>query len=865
MVDLTPQDRDMMIRTVIGEAADQPVEGQAGVASVIFNRLNSGNYGDSPTSVVLAPNQFKPWQTRARELLSINPTSDQYNKVGAVVDAVASGKIPDPTNGADHFLQPETVMSRYGRLPGWARGPGQRIGAHVFYGGKQVAQNQPDAVTDADVADTARTLGFTMPGAGAAPAASVSSVASPQPAATGTAGDGVSADDVAATAKELGISLVPEKPPQVVTAPSGRPRVYIGTRAPTGRMVPPALPSQQFTEGMPVVGPAVNYATAAAEAGVDPLINFARSLMGKPPNPPLSISDIVQGNRASSQQFQQEHPAYSTAAQLAGGGMMLGPVARTSLGGRLLGTVGENLPWRMLTGAGGGAGVGSLDAYLRGENPVTGAELGAGAGVAGPLLGEAARGGAGWLVNNVLPRTGPLARYMPSTVTRLINAMEGETPQSMQGNLERMGPEGFMGDVNTGMTDLAGGAADVPGPQKQAVRQAYADRAAGQRQRISDALDQAFGTPATDVNAFEKWLTETRAAAADPLYEQWRSMAVHPTDKLKGLIPRLDAAGAFNMAEELSGISGRPINRKFFTPGNDKDFPTTEAWDYVKRGLDRGIDKAYAGGDKTLARELIGLKKELISEIGKTNAGKIWSQAREAFAERSSIIDQLAAGKDDFLGGRSGITADELREELSTLKGPELAARVVGARTAIDDAMGATLNGDGTMRAKLLAPNSQKKLRLLLGDQRANDLIKTLEQEQYLMGQTSNVVGNIQTGASAPMRSARRDALLPNPMQPWDFDLAKPMSWLPPAAREALSLHGLVNARRGATSARALNELGPLLTLPQKAPQFSDLLNAIHAEQIRRATSPLANLGTAVNNRLAGLLAVPAAQRQVSP
>jgi cell wall hydrolase len=138
---ITPQDRDYAIRTMIGEAADQPDNGVAAVAHVIMNRSKDGSYGGtSPGAVVLSPGQFEPWQTRTHELLSYSPQSAPYARAAQIFDGVTRGDIPDPTGGATHFLNPEIVrMRRGGSLPDWASGDGQRIGAHVFYGGKKVA------------------------------------------------------------------------------------------------------------------------------------------------------------------------------------------------------------------------------------------------------------------------------------------------------------------------------------------------------------------------------------------------------------------------------------------------------------------------------------------------------------------------------------------------------------------------------------------------------------------------------------------------------------------------------------------------------------------------------------------------------
>lgn len=132
--DLTAKDRDLMIRTIIGEAGNQGPQGQAAVAHVILNRMAAGAYGKTPADVVLAPNQFEPWSTRRSELLAIKPTSPAYQQASDIVDMVNSGEVPDPTGGATHFLQENIVRQRRGgTLPDWAQQPIAKIQDHTFY------------------------------------------------------------------------------------------------------------------------------------------------------------------------------------------------------------------------------------------------------------------------------------------------------------------------------------------------------------------------------------------------------------------------------------------------------------------------------------------------------------------------------------------------------------------------------------------------------------------------------------------------------------------------------------------------------------------------------------------------------------
>lgn len=134
-MDLDPSQRDIIIRTVIGEAADQPDIGKAAVAHTILNRVNAGSYGKTPTDVVLAPKQYEPWETRAGALATIPRTSKIYQTVGDIVDGAASGDIPDPTQGATHFANVKTVQDRgNNKAMSWINGMQNvtRIGDHAF-------------------------------------------------------------------------------------------------------------------------------------------------------------------------------------------------------------------------------------------------------------------------------------------------------------------------------------------------------------------------------------------------------------------------------------------------------------------------------------------------------------------------------------------------------------------------------------------------------------------------------------------------------------------------------------------------------------------------------------------------------------
>ena len=141
-VQISPADRDLAIRTMIGEEATP--HGQAAVASTILNREQSGNYGgNTPGGVVLARSQYEPWSRNPSDLLKIPQKDPRYQRAAAIFDATASGKIPDLTGGATHFYAPGAQAALGRKAPSWDNGQGLHIGESMFFAPEGRVNYQP--------------------------------------------------------------------------------------------------------------------------------------------------------------------------------------------------------------------------------------------------------------------------------------------------------------------------------------------------------------------------------------------------------------------------------------------------------------------------------------------------------------------------------------------------------------------------------------------------------------------------------------------------------------------------------------------------------------------------------------------------
>jgi hypothetical protein len=136
-MNLGDRDYDLIARTILGEAANEPFAGKAGVANVILNRLKAGNYGGSVPEVLFAPKQFEPWNTRRSELMAYGPQTKGWDEALTIAKTVGRGLAPDPTGGALNFLNRDYSAKRGDsamRPGGWGNNMENpiQIGGHTF-------------------------------------------------------------------------------------------------------------------------------------------------------------------------------------------------------------------------------------------------------------------------------------------------------------------------------------------------------------------------------------------------------------------------------------------------------------------------------------------------------------------------------------------------------------------------------------------------------------------------------------------------------------------------------------------------------------------------------------------------------------
>ena len=132
------KDRDILARTLWGEARGEDLIGQIAVAWTIRNRVFDGKtkswWGEGYAGVCLKPWQFSCWNKKDPNYVYLSGVKPipfrEFAQAKIAADHVIAGTAPDPTGGATHYYA--TTMPK---APAWTVGAKQtlKLGHHVFF------------------------------------------------------------------------------------------------------------------------------------------------------------------------------------------------------------------------------------------------------------------------------------------------------------------------------------------------------------------------------------------------------------------------------------------------------------------------------------------------------------------------------------------------------------------------------------------------------------------------------------------------------------------------------------------------------------------------------------------------------------
>ncbi|AWY43869.1 cell wall hydrolase [Pseudomonas putida] len=135
---VTEKDRDVLARTIWGEARGEEILGQIAVGWTIRNRVFDGNskswWGEGYAGVCQAKYQFSCWNRNDPNYPYLSGVKQipfrELAQARIAADQVIDGKSPDLTGGATHYYAASMKTP-----PAWAAKAKQtlKLGGHIFF------------------------------------------------------------------------------------------------------------------------------------------------------------------------------------------------------------------------------------------------------------------------------------------------------------------------------------------------------------------------------------------------------------------------------------------------------------------------------------------------------------------------------------------------------------------------------------------------------------------------------------------------------------------------------------------------------------------------------------------------------------
>jgi hypothetical protein len=352
-----------------------------------------------------------------------------------------------------------------------------------------------------------------------------------------------------------------------------------------------------------------------------------------------------------------------------------------------------------------------------------------GAGIAAGMIGPATRA--------LVPRREDVAL---SEIAKAAGA-DNLTPQQMGQRLDDLGPQSMIADLGPNLQGQTGAMANLPGAQNQTIRTALNDRQAGANARIGASTDQLG--PAVVPSQVDDALQVSQAALGPEYENALRGASRVDTTPLAN---RLDAAVANVRGPEQQAI--RNVRGYLNIPGTQNLDPNPRALLSTRQAIDGLLQNEQNG---QVIRQLTMARQEVDDALAQAVPGIKDVDAK--FSELARQRTALDEGTRVLDSGRSAPRPAELEtrvQEGALPQGTQIGPSAVpfrlsqGARADIDRIVGTNKN-DIVALDRLIKGEGDwnpQKLRTLFGDDRANQLMRVLENEKAYAATRNESLGN---------------------------------------------------------------------------------------------------------------------------
>ncbi|WP_312809480.1 hypothetical protein [Agrobacterium cavarae] len=495
-------------------------------------------------------------------------------------------------------------------------------------------------------------------------------------------------------------------------------------------------------DGVPIAGP---YLLDAGQKGA---AGLASTMNGK------SYEDNLAEAKRKTALVQEQNPIASTVGTVAGG--VGGTLPMIAAAPTAFGAGGGSVLLRTGASVLSGGVIGGADAGVRsGGDPtkiIEGTALGAGMGLVAPAAAKVIGRGAKSLIDASRNwRAARAAGIKPEALSHLNRAVmdDGLDAAAVQTRLADMGPDAIMADLGPNLQKQAGALAASPGRAQEIVRTALNDRQAGANARIGSAIDENLGPRSivpSEVEAGIRANQEALGPQYGEVFQHARAVDTAPiAHELESQIVNLRGEGqrAAQRVRGMLDINGSAGN---LDPNPGTLFQTRQAIDgYMATETNPQAIRVY-----TMARQQID---DMLA-----NAVPRLKEVDANFAELARQREALQRGQTVLASGKEAPRPSELINEVEQgvqPQGLQIGPSAVplrlsqGARAEVERIVGTKANNVVELNKMIAGEGrwNRDRLATLFGQEKADRLIKVVENERTFADTANTVTRNSETAA----------------------------------------------------------------------------------------------------------------------
>lgn len=508
-----------------------------------------------------------------------------------------------------------------------------------------------------------------------------------------------------------------------------------------------------FARGVPVLGGIADEVNAGLNS-VMPGQNYEKAL---------------DYQRARDTVFDEANPGQSMALQL-GGGLASGIGIAGAVGPALAAT-----PRAIALGTGltGGAILGGIDGFTRGEGlddrvgkAVIGGTVGGLFGLGAPIAGKAIDKVTNRVVDALLRRDSlnGLGLSRPSAEV-LMRTMQNDGTLGARGvaNIRSAGPDAMLVDAGPNSAAVLDTAIQRGGPGVVAARDAIEGRVTNASANVGQAMDASLGQPvgvATADRAIRQGSAPARGNAYDAAYAQPIDYARPEAREIENFLSRLPAS-VVEKANTLMRLEGEQSQQIMARIGQDgsvtyQTMPDVRQLDYITRAMRdisrNGDGKGILGGNTQEGRAYGNLARRIRDNLRTLVPG--YGQALDTAAEPIAQRQALELGSQLL---SPGLARDEAAQQIAGMGRAELDQVRQGVRSKIDETLAnvkrtmtdPNVDARQAVRAikDLSSDAAREKIRMVVGDDAANQLFGRIDEAARAFDLRAAVAQNSKTFA----------------------------------------------------------------------------------------------------------------------